>query len=334
LKKRILKILEFTGFLAIGLLLLYFAFKGMSFRKMAEDLKTVNYFWIFVSLSFAFIAYFARAYRWKLIIEPLKYSPPLSSTFYALMTGYLANFAFPRIGELTRCVSLSKKEHIPVDKLFGTVILERIIDLLSLLVLLALLLIIKLEKFGSFLGDSIVRPLYNQFTEYIFSPVLWIIVVAMIISGIAGYYIFKERLSKFRILSRIKKVLHGVADGLKTVYQMKRRWEFLFFTCLIWFLYLMMTWVLVFSVPSLSHLNIIDGMFILVIGGLGMSAPVQGGIGAFHWIVSRGLATVYAISLEDGLVMATISHGSQALLTILVGSVSFFLILRKNKKKK
>lgn len=250
------------------------------------------------------------------------------------MTGYLANFAFPRIGELTRCISLSKKEQIPVDKLFGTVVIERIIDLLSLIFLLVLLLFIKLEKFGSFLGDSILKPIYNQISEYFLSPVLWIIIASLSISGIATYYIFRERLSSIKLIAKIRRIFKGIFDGLKTVFQMKHRWEFLICTVLIWVLYLLMTWVLVFSVASLSHLNIIDGMFILVIGGLGMSAPVQGGIGVFHWIVSRGLAAVYAISLEDGLVMATISHSSQALLTIVVGSASFFMLVRSQSKIK
>jgi len=330
----LIKLLKFTGFFAIGILLLYFAFQGISLEKIFSHLKSVNYSWILLSLFFAFIAYLSRAYRWNLIIEPLNYKPPFSSTFYSLMIGYLANFAFPRIGEITRCATLSKKEKIPVDKLLGTVIIERAIDFLSLFMLLLFLLIFRLEKFGSFLDNNILKPLSEKITEtFALSWIIWILLLALLISGIASYFVFREKLSSMKAVVKLKNIVKGIIDGLKTIYKMKRRWEFLFHTVFIWMIYLLMTWVVVFSIPSTSNLTIIDGIFILVIGGLGMSAPVQGGIGAFHWIVSRGLATVYAnfISLEDGLVFATISHESQAILAISLGILSFFLLFKRNK---
>lgn len=317
------------------MLLLYFAFRGMSFHELIHDLRSVKYSWVILSLLFAFIAYVLRAYRWNLIIEPLNYKPPLSSTFYSLMVGYLANFAFPRIGEITRCATLAKKEKIPVDKLVGTVIIERAIDLVSLMILLLFLIILRFDTFGSFLQNSVFLPLSHKVTNTLgFSWYIWIGIFALIGSGIAAYLIFREQLSDFKLVSRIKIIIKGVIDGLKSVFHMKRRWEFLIYTVLIWFLYLLMTWVVVFSLPATSNLKLIDGLFILVIGGLGMSAPVQSGIGAYHWIVSRGLSTVYTtISLESGLVFATISHESQSLLAIIMGSVSMIMLIKRKKSR-
>jgi uncharacterized protein (TIRG00374 family) len=330
----IVKILRFIGFLAIALLLLYFAFKGISIENIFNDLKTVKYSWVLLSLVFAFIAYLSRAYRWNLIIEALNYKPPFASTFYSLMVGYLANFAFPRIGEVTRCASLAKKEKIPVDKLLGTVIVERAVDMLSLFIFLIFLLFFRLDKFGSFLGNNVLKPLQEKVIETLtFSWIIWILLIALMISGIASYFVFREQISSMKGFTKLKNIVKGVIDGLKSIYKMKRRWEFLFHTIFIWTMYLLMTWVVVFSIPSTSHLTIIDSIFILVIGGLGMSAPVQAGIGAYHWIVSRGLAVVYptAVSLEEGLVFATISHESQALLIILLGTISLFLLVKKKK---
>jgi hypothetical protein len=135
------------------------------------------------------------------------------------------------------------------------------------------------------------------------------------------------------MVNKIKNMVKGIITGLKTIYKLKRKWEFIFLSVLIWFLYLMMTWVAVFSIPSTTGLSLVDGMFILVIGGLGMSAPVQGGIGAYHWIVSRGLVSVYPfISLNEGLVFATVTHESQSLFAILLGSISLlFMVSRKNQ---
>jgi uncharacterized protein (TIRG00374 family) len=313
---------------------MYFAFKGISLEKIILDLKSVNYWWVVLSLFFAFLAYIARAHRWNIIIEPLNHKPPLSHTLYSLMVGYLANFAFPRIGEITRCVTLSKKEKIPVDKLIGTVIIERAVDLLTLFILLILLLILRLDTFGAFLENSVFIPLSEKISNLLrFSVFIWIVIAGTFFGFIALYFVFREQLAKIVMVNKVKNMVKGVLSGLKTVYQMQRRWEFIFFSILIWGLYLLMTWVLVFAVPATSGLKLIDGLFILVIGSLGMSAPVQGGIGAFHWIVSRGLASVYAfISIEDGLVYATIAHGSQAVFAILLGSLSLILLVSRTKK--
>ncbi len=332
----ILKTLKFLGFLAFGVILMYFAFKGINFGKMLEDLKSANYWWILLSLFFAFLAYLARAYRWNLLIEPLNHRPPFLSTLYSLMVGYLANFAFPRIGEITRCASLAKKEKIPVDKLIGTVIIERAVDLLSLIILILALLLINLDTFGAFLGNSVFIPLSEKIsTSLDFSWFIWTVIIGSFAGFIALYFIFREQLAKIAVVNKVKNMVRGVISGLRTVYQMKRRWEFIFLSVLIWGLYLMMTWVAVFSLSSTSDLNIIDGLFILVIGGLGMSAPVQGGIGAYHWIVSRGLTSVYSgLTIEDGLAYATVTHESQAIFAILLGTVSFFLLVSGKKKHK
>lgn len=336
MKNFIFKSLKFLGFLSFGIVLMYFAFKGISFEKIMQDLKSVNYWWILLSLFFAFLAYVARAYRWNIIIEPLNYHPPLSHTFYSLMVGYLANFAFPRIGEITRCATLAKKEKMPVDKLIGTVIVERAVDLLTLFILVIFLLIIRLDTFGSFMNNSVFSPLSEKISSTLnFSWFIWIVIGGSFLGFFALYFIFREQLAEIVVVNKVKNLIKGVLSGLKTVYQLKRRWEFILFSVLIWVFYLAMTWVAVFALPATSGLKLIDGLFILVIGGLGMSAPVQGGIGAYHWIVSRGLASVYAfITIEDGLVYATVTHGSQALFAILLGSLSFILIVSHKKAPK
>ncbi len=333
MQSKLLKILKFTGFLAIGGLLLYFAFRGINFESLIHDLLSAEYKWVILSLVFAIISHISRAIRWNILIDPLGYSPKLKNTFYSLMLGYLANFAFPRLGEVTRCASLAKKEKIPVDKLFGTVILERAIDLLSLLILLTILIIFRFETFGGFFNDSIFIPLSEKISSTLnFSKIIWIGAGIVFVSMIAAYLKFREELSKIGIVIKIKEIIKGILEGLKTVYKMKKFGAFLFYTVFIWLNYLIMTWVVVFALPSTSGLGIIDGLFLLVIGGLGMSAPVQGGIGAYHWIVSRGLFAVYEnITIEEGLVFATLSHESQSLMILVIGIISFVLLVRKKK---
>ncbi|HYX08779.1 MAG TPA: lysylphosphatidylglycerol synthase transmembrane domain-containing protein [Bacteroidales bacterium] len=333
MKKSLLNILKFLAFLSLGIVLLYFAFKGIKFQQLVKAFQSVNYWWVLLSLVFAFIAYASRAYRWSLLIEPLGYSPTFSNSFYSLMIGYLANFAFPRIGEITRCGTLSRTEKIPVDSLIGTVIIERATDLLSLLTLLIILIVAKFNFFGSFFNKNIFNPFYEKVAAtFNFSVVIWIFIFSSILLFILLYFIFRARLAKLLFVKKTKKAIKGILSGIKTVYTMKKRGQFLLHTVLIWVMYWLMTYVVVFAIPATSDLTMVDGLFLLVIGGLGMSAPVQGGIGAYHWIVSLGL-TIYGIPRADGLAFATISHESQSLFAIALGTMSFLVLFFAKKKK-
>jgi len=333
LKKFLIQSAKFLGFLSIAVLLLYLAFKGVNFQALMTDLKAANYWWIALSFVFSFISLFSRTRRWTLIIEPLNYKPGFWNTFYSVMTGYFANLAFPRIGEVTRCVTLGKKEKIPVDALIGTVIVERAFDMLMLLVLMLGLLLAWWEKFGFFFKDKVFIPLRDKIMETFGAGWLfWLLVGGMLLLVFFLLYIFRKKLYNFKLAVKIRDLIKGVVSGLKTVYKMKRKWEFLFHTVLIWVSYIFMTWVVVFALPATSGLTFVDGLFLLVIGGLGMSAPTQGGFGAHHWITSRGLFFVYGISLEEGLAYATLCHESQTLLIILLGSFSFLMLFLRKKK--
>jgi glycosyltransferase 2 family protein len=271
------------------------------------------------------LAFFSRARRWILMIRPLGYNPSLLNTYHSLMTGYLVNFAFPRLGEVSRCMALGKKENIPVDKLIGTVIVERTFDVLSMLLIMALMLILKSGLTGSFIGSNVVQPLTHKFYSlFDMSLTVSVILALSILILIVLVIIFRKKLIHNRIISKIASFLKGIGKGLKSFYSMANKPEFIFHTIFIWVNYILMAWVVLFTIPATANLGFSDAIFILVIGSLGMSAPVQGGIGAFHWIISRGLHFVYGISIEDGLVYATISHESQLILIAVLGAFSFY----------
>jgi len=333
LKKSVLKILRSLLFLGLALLLLYFAFRGIDLRILWNDILHARYGWILLSLFFGTVAFISRAYRWNLLIEPLGYRPPLKDTFLSLMVGYLANYAFPRIGEITRCGVLSRTDKIPVDKLFGTVIIERVIDMLMVFLLLFVLLIGRFDFFGKFLQKNILAPVWDAFRSYSEKSILfWIILAAIILAfTILVFMILRARPDSNRIILKTRKIIKGMISGIQTVYKMQRALEFILHSILIWTAYWFMTYVAVFLMPATAELRLIDGLFILVIGSFGFIAPVQGGIGAFHWIVSVGL-TLYGISKEDGLAFATILHGSQSLWTIFLGLVSMLLLFLRSKK--
>ena len=329
MRKGAIQILKFLAFLAVGILLLWLAFRKVDTEKFIDDLRGANYYWLILSVLFGFFAFVSRARRWILLIHPLGYNPSLKNAFYSLMTGYLANLALPRMGEITRCVALGKKGKIPVDQLIGTVVVERSIDFVSLMILMVILIFTSSDQVGMFLKNSIQIPIQHMFGG---TWILWLILSILLAVTFILLVRFKKSLRKVRFFSKMFDVGRGVINGLKTIAYMERKWEFVFHTVFIWFNYALMTWIVVFALESTSVLTFRDSLFILVIGGLGMSAPVSGGIGAFHYIIQQGLYIVKGIPLEDGFAYATLTHESQLIFVVITGAISFFIIFRKHPK--
>jgi glycosyltransferase 2 family protein len=334
-RKFVIQALKFLGFLAVGILLLWLAFRKVDFKSLAQNLREANYYWLCLSIFFSLIAFVLRARRWQLLIHPLGINPSFWHTFHALMIGYLANLALPRIGEVTRCVALGKKEKIPVDKLLGTVIIERTIDFLSVLFFLIIIIATSESLIIEFLKKSIFIPLRDKVLSFIdFSWIFWAVLVFMAIITLYLIIHYRFKLRKFRFFSKIFDIAKGVLTGLKTITNLKRKWEFIFITIGIWISYALMTWVVVFCLKSTSDITFWNSLIILVVGGLAMSVPVQAGFGAFHWAVSQVLIVIHGISLEDGLTYALLSHESQIIFEIIIGLISLYVMYGRNHKMK
>ncbi|MBN1183299.1 MAG: flippase-like domain-containing protein [Bacteroidales bacterium] len=333
MKKKIIQAIKFVVFLAIGVGLLYYAAKGIDPKKVWENVKTAKYSWIILSLVIAIVSHLSRAQRWRLLIEPLGYKPSLKHTFYSVMIGYMANYAFPRIGEVTRCGMLNRSNKIPFDSLVGTVIVERATDLLFSMLFLVILLVSKFSFFGSFFGVHVFQPIGNKFSELFHNKLFIAIFASILVLIIIMIFVIKHRFKENPLVNKMKQIFKGVGSGLTSVYKMRRRWEYVLHSFLIWICYLMSSYVILYAFSFTSHLNLFDAVFILVAGSFGFIAPVQGGVGAFHFIVSRALM-MYGISETDAFSFATIQHGTQSLLAILLGAVSFILIYKSLKINK
>jgi len=325
--------LKFIAFLSVGMILLWFAFRNVNFNKLVASLKEANYWWLLLSIFFATLAFVSRSRRWVLLINPLGYYPSTLNSFYSLMTGYLANLALPRVGEITRCVALGKKEKIPVDQLIGTVMVERTVDFFSLLTIMIVLIFTSGDQIGLFLKESILLPIQQKIIDLFGSTwILWVIFLGLGLIALFVMIRYRHDLRKIRFFSKMFDVAKGIISGLKTITNLRRKWEFIFHTLFIWLNYALMTWVVVFSLESTSHITFGNSIFILVIGGLAMSAPVTSGIGAFHYIIREGLLIVYGIPIEDGLVYALLTHESQLIFVAIIGAISFFMIFKKHSR--
>lgn len=336
MKATLISVLKYIILLVVGVTLLWFAFKGQDLQRLTSDLKHANYAWIVSSIIISLIAHYIRAVRWNMLIKPLGYEPKSRVTFYAVMIGYLANLAFPRMGEISRCGVLTRVEKAPLHKLIGTVITERIIDLLFLLIILLSAIIIEFKTISNFLYVNLFVGLINKFeknTSFLIS-FLVIVVVGLGLTFFL-YKKYKEQIFAFRGVVKFINLLKGIREGVASVGKMEQKGRFIFYSISIWVCYYLASYFCFFSLSSTANLSAFVALFILAIGGLGMSAPVQGGIGAYHWIVSQGL-TLFGITQSDGLVYATINHSSQIISILVVGSLCLIALffLKSNMKHK
>ena len=325
-RKTIRSVVEYFFFLGIGVLFLWLGFRKLDLNEIWNDILKAEYGWLFLGLFFAIIAHIIRALRWNLLINSLNYKTRLSSTFFAVMIGYMANTAVPRMGEFARCGVLSKKEKIPFNALFGTVISERVFDLIVLVVIIFLVVIFQLDLVSGFLVKY-----FGPLVEKIFSNITGIVIFAAVILIILGgilylVWIFQSKIKTLPAYKPIREFIDGLWNGIKTIKNLKQKWLFLFYTGIIWTLYATMTYVPFMMLDETSRLSMLDGLTLMAIGSLGIVAPVPGGIGAYHYIIKVTLTELYAVEANAAMSYATIVHAGQTVLNILVGALSYFLI--------
>ena len=334
-KNKIISALKYVVFLFLGIGLLWYVTKNQDLHKIFNEFKTANYYWIFLSMSAAALAHILRAARWNLIIESTGYKTKLSTTFYAVMIGYFANMLVPRLGEVSRCGVLSKSYKAPFNILLGTVVAERILDSLCLLVLIVLVVFFQFAFLKEFLNKMLFQPLSlsfeNNFTTFI------IVASVIVILIICFYILYKTMNKRFKnqpFYLKLKRVLVGFIEGIKAIKHIKQKWIFIIYTLLMWFFYFLMAYLCFFSLSATSHLGIADGLTVMVMGSLGIVAPVPGGIGAYHFIVITTLVELFAINSVSATSFAYISHASQGVLIAVLGLFSFAAIFLLNKKAK
>jgi len=318
------KILQYTIFTSLGLVLFWFALKRISLEELMANLRATDYFLVALSLFAALLGYLSRAFRWKILIEPMGYHPKFRQCYNSLMIGYTANFLLPRIGEVTRCAMLGKKQNIPVDKLLGTVITERAFDLVLLLGLLVTLFVGNYDAFGAFISEQAIKgwdKIAAIITSRWYVPLLAAMAIFVLIYLARRY---RRKSLRLGFVRRFYRGMRGIGMGIRTILSLRKKWFFIFHTLFIWFMYWCMTFLALKAMPFTENLTAFDALFVMVMGGIGMAMPVQGGIGAFHTIVMLSLG-IYGITAKDAVSFAVLFHESQAIFSILLGIISLIL---------
>lgn len=301
-------------------MLFYFAFRNVSVDEFLDKISEVNYWWVMLSIVLSLLSHWLRAYRWNLMLKPLGYDRLSDGrTFLAVMTGYLANLAFPRLGEVTRCGVMKKNEKIPMSISFGTVITERTIDFLILLSLILLDFFVEFDRVYDFFISSVG---WNTDVDHTLNIIL--IASALIVLGIIGVLVLKRILEhefENSLLQKIHRVLTDIVNGLLSIRKVQNITGFVVSTIGIWVFYYLMSFVIFFSIAETSELGFGAGLSILAAAGVAMAMPVQGGIGAYHTLVS-GVLIIYGIEATSGLFFATLLHTSQLFSVLVFGGLS------------
>lgn len=320
-------------FTFIGIFILWLITRNQDISKIWHEFRNANFFWILLALTSNIISHIVRAVRWNLLISPVGEKPKTSTTFYALMTGYLANLAVPRLGEITRCVTLARYSKVPFNALAGTVVAERVFDMVTLLGLIFLTIIFQFNFLREFLDQYIFTP----FTGLVGGN-LWVLIIA----GLVVMFLFLLFLRYLKGINsqnmsfsgKLKRQAIGFWKGLISLVYLKHKFQFLFLSLLIWFLYFLMVYLVFFALPGTSFLGVADGFTILTMGSLGVVAPVPGGVGTYHFIVIATMTELLSVNLEAATSYAYITHAVQTLIVLVLGGLSYLILSMKFKLKK
>lgn len=318
-------VLKYIILFLIGIGILYLAFKGQDLNRIWVEIKNANFLWVALSAVSLWLAHLLRALRWRLLYHSINYKVNFWHTYHAVIIGYLANLGLPRFGEIVRCSVILRTEKVPMFASIGTVITERLFDVLVLLISGIFLLIFQYELVSGFLYETIYINLNHKIQSLNF---LWLIALAVSIIAIIGglVYLIRKRLS-----NKFLRILVGLRQGFNSYRRLNSKPLFMLYTSGIWFFYCLSMYLAFSAIQITSGLGFNAAFTALVFSSFAMIAPVQGGIGVFHWMVAQALV-LYTISFKDALAYATIIHSSQILLTLIIGTVSLLFVLTKKSK--
>ena len=346
------QLLKYVLSVLVAGILLYFSFRGLKWSDFIEAVRSCRPGWLLVAMLAGVASFFFRALRWRLIVLPVDGSVKVHDTFNAVNISYLVNLALPRVGEFVRCGYLARHcRAAGYDRLLGTVVLERLWDVLMMFIFVLVLALTMWDRFGTFFVEKMLNP----FSARLNLGLGGIALILVIVFGLLLWALYSFR-EKWKPAAAVWGFMKGLVQGVLSCFRMEKWWLFLLYTLIIWVLYWLMSLSVLYSVQgmdvagasaladgmadaagglagatgglagavtALASLGASDALFLMLVGSLSSLVPVPGGFGAFHYIVALALSTVYGIPFGGGIIFATLSHESQTLTMILCGTASY-----------
>jgi uncharacterized protein (TIRG00374 family) len=310
------KILKTTLPLLLGGVLVWYSLSGMDHEKMLVHLKTANYAWIVLGLFFGILSHLSRAYRWKFMLAPMGYKPKFMNSILAVLIGYFVNLAIPRAGEVSRATVMVNYENIPFEKGFGTIVAERIADLMMMFLIIGITLFFQFDYILALVSKN-------------FDPIKIGLLLIGVIAGIIVFTSFVKK-AKQGFLLKIKNFILSLIEGVTSILKMKKKWAFIFHTLFIWAMYVAMFWA---TIPAIQGLEVpIGGILVGFIAGGFSIAATNGGIGSYPLAVT-GAFLLFNVPESPSEAFGWIMWSAQTLMIIVFGGLAFLILPLYNKKK-
>ncbi len=341
--KRVREVFQFLLFTGVGVLILFLVYRSQNaayiadcaikgipaaecslIEKLKSDFAHVNYWWVLAIVVAFVISNLMRAHRWLLLVETLGVRGTMTNAFFTIMVGYFANMGLPRIGEVVRAGLFAKYESVGTEKVMGTIVVDRILDLLSLLFAIILALLLQ--------GTVLVDFFEDRFHDTIFAKIWIYLIFVMGLVMLFLLYKYRRIIKRWSLYQKIQHLVDGFRDGLRSLKRVRHPWILLLDTVMIWLMYYLMMFLCFNSFQPTQHLGMMAGLMTFVFGGLGVVFPSPGGMGTFHVMVITALA-IYGISGDDAFSFANIQYFSIQLFgCMLTGIIGLIVLPIVNKK--
>jgi len=336
MSSRLKAVLQYIVIFAVTAFLIWFSLRGLSVGDgenkgdyLLKTWRSSDKGWLALMAVLALASHVVRAARWKMLMEPAGYKTKLGHSFLSLMIGYLVNLVIPRGGEVSRCYNLYKLDKTPVEISFGTVVVERIVDLLCLLLLIGVAFVVEYQKLFAFI-DTLPWSFVGQ--ESRLGLLVFLLVVIVLVIVIGKWFLQRNN----RVMEFMTRTWKGFKEGLLSVFKLENKALFIFQSLFIWFLYFLMSYAVIQAFPQTQHLGFNAVLSLFAIGSIAMAAPLPGGAGSYHVLVPRGLVFLYLIPEPDAIAFTFIFHGWQTAIMIVCGAISLVIssfIIKKNATK-
>ncbi len=322
MNRKLRKILFTVLPIALGVSLILFSLsklKPNDIEAIKNSFQTANYWWVLLSLFFGVLSHLSRAYRWQFMLDPLNYKPDFANNIMAVLVSYLVNLIVPRAGEIARATTISKYEDIPFEKAFGTIVSERIADVIMLLSIIAIAFSYQTELLTSYLFKK-----GSSNSNYIIYGIIGILILSVLF-----FRLIKKSSNPF--INKIQNFVHGLIQGVVSIFKMEKKWAFIFHTFFIWLMYVLMFYVVTFALPETTNMPFAAIIVGFVVGGLSM-AITNGGLGVYPIFVASAI-TLYGINENSALAFGWIMWTAQTLMVLVFGGLSFLILPIYNRDK-
>jgi hypothetical protein len=324
------KFIQYGIILGIGGMFLFFVFKDTNWSELFEKMAAANFSWLLIGVLISIISHWIRAYRATQLYDAMHFKVSTTHSFYAVLVGYMMNYIIPRAGEISRCAALSKTDDVPVEKSLGSVVTERIVDMVLLVIILGIIFLMQFDL----IGDFITKSLANANGENAKDVSQWKFILGGVLALIGILvFVLRKKLVQTKLFIRIFGLIQGFGDGLLSIRHVRNPVQFILLSIAIWVGYILMMYFCLFAMESTAHLSFADCLIVFAIGTIGIVLPAPGaGAGTYHFFVMQSLL-LFGVAKEDGIAYATMVHGIQMIVLLILGAIASVLVVAQQKKK-